>query len=218
MAIANTNSVAVANWSTSNPATASFDCSGGDILIVECFFASATTAATATYNGVSMTQLTFGTDAGGNKNAVFYLVNPASGSNTISISRTGGGNTSAVAAAYSGVDTSAPIDASAFDSGSNTLVSSFSCTNVTVGDANNWFIACFRPDGPIANTTSSEVSERISCATVPASIFDSNGTIGSTGSQNITFNMSPSRRIWGITTISLQVAAAAASRRIFSIT
>ena len=192
-----------------NPLTTSFDCSGGDFLVVGAFTNSSTTNLTATYNGVSMTRLTFGGDAsGGNKNAFFYLANPASGSNTLSLTRTGGTNIAYAVGAYSGVDTTSPIDASVFDAGINST--SFTSSSVTVSDADNWAMATFRnTDNP--SLSSSQVSLRVRTTVVYEELWDSNGTIGSTGSYSVTYTISPSGRFDGHSLVIVNAAAAAAA-------
>lgn len=202
MAIARTNSAAIANWSTSNPATASFDCSGGDFLVIGVFTNGATSALSATYNGVSMTQLSFFSD-GSNKNAMFYLANPASGSNTISVTRTGGSNMSIVAAAYSGVDQTTPIDASVTKTRSS---SPFVSPNITVSDSNNWLVATFRREQNVT-ITSSDMTKVVASTIVFEEIWDSNSTV-SAGTQNVTYTFSTGD-LSGYTMISLQAAGAA---------
>jgi len=170
------------------------------------FTNSSATDLSATYNGVAMTRLSFFADASGsNKNAVFYLVNPSSGTNTVSVTRTGGANMSIVASAYSGVDTSSPIDDSVTDAGTSST--SFTSSAVTVSDADNWLIGAFRDtDGRVASST--QLTQRVASSTVSEEIWDSNGAIGSTGSQTVTYTITPSGRLDGHTLISLAVGSA----------
>jgi len=211
MAIANTTSASIANWSSSNPATASFDCSGGDFLYVTLFGNGSMSAVSATYNGVALTLLHLTADAEGNKQAVFYLANPASGSNTLSVSRTGGSNLSIVASAYSGTDTTTPIDNWTFDGGGTGLTTK--SVSVTVGDADNWLLGSFRYEG---TWTGTNTTQRVASSTVLEAIWDTNGTIGSTGSVTETWT-SGGFRLVGITLTSLAVAAAAGGSSIKSI-
>jgi len=210
MAIANTASADLGSWTANNPRNVSFDCSGGNILFVAVFTNNTVTDLTATYNGVSMTRLTFGSDASGsNKNALFYLVNPASGSNTVSVTRTGGANMSIVGSAYSGVDTSDPIDDYVFNAGVNSTT--FTSSAVTVSDADNWLVASFRrTDNYTFSTTTLSLRIR-NAATVFEEIWDSNAVVGSTGSKTVSYTWSPSGRFDGHTLVSLNVASAPAS-------
>lgn len=72
---------------------------------------------TATYNSVSMTSAILKVTSGGSilKAQIFYLVSPAAGSNTLSISSTGsiGDVLGFGSISLAGVDTSNPIDATA---------------------------------------------------------------------------------------------------------
>lgn len=208
MAIAYTNSAVIANWSTANPATASFDCSGGDILFVGVFGNGAMTAVSATYNGVAMTQLFYmnGTDGGSNDQVVFYLVNPASGSNTLSVSRTGGANLSIVASSYSGVDTTTPIDAYSTE-GSNSTATTHASNSTTVGSSNNWLVGLHR-DTDLRITTADILTIRASTTTVSEEVWDSNGTV-SAGSHTVTYTLSPAGRVHGVSLISINAAATA---------
>lgn len=206
MAIAYDNSAVVASWTTSSPATASFTCTGTDrILFVAVMTGGGGSAApsAATYNGVAMTELGTVTDADGNKNTLLYLVAPATGSNTISITRGGGTRMSIVAASYTGVDQTTPIDDSSTDAGQSSTASSFTSSAVTVGSADNWLIGSFRDVTKVAYS-SSDVSQRIASITVEEEIWDSNATV-STGSQTVTYT-STGGQIHGHTLISLAAA------------
>jgi len=201
MSIANTNSASIAAWSASNPATASFDCSGGDILIVGVFTNGSTSALSVTYNGVSLTQLALITDAGNNKQGFYYLVNPSSGSNTLSVTRTGGTNVSVVASSYSGVDTANPIDDYSTDTGTS-ATTSWTCSSVTVSNANNWLVSTLR-DVDNHVTSSDNVTFRVNSGAVLEELYDSYGAVGSTGSINVTYTISPASRLHGHVLISL---------------
>jgi hypothetical protein len=207
------NSGSIANWSTSNPATASFTCSGSDrILFVGVFTNGTVTALSATYNGVSMTQLAFFTDANtptGNKQAVFYMVNPPTGSNTVSVTRTGGANMSIIAASYNGVDQSNPIDAHVTDAGTGTAPS-FTTSSVTVSNSDNWLVGLFR-DVDNKVTSANILSFVASTSTVFEEVWDSNGAAGA-GSKSVTYTISPTDgRLHGHTLISLNIASLASS-------
>ncbi|MFC1656577.1 BspA family leucine-rich repeat surface protein [Patescibacteria group bacterium] len=98
----------------SNPVTFAFDCNGSDLLVVGLsLFDSDAGVGTPTYNSVSMTDSGQGTITEGIRNVqMWYLVNPASGSNNISIPNTSGKGIAIMASAWSGVDTSDPFDTS----------------------------------------------------------------------------------------------------------
>lgn len=134
MAIAyDTKTEAQTSGSGVNPLNFSHTCSGSDrFLYVAVTTINRSATPTATYNGVSMTPVytnipVFSTTW---EHAGFYLVNPASGSNTVSISCTvGSGNNTirAGATSYTGVDQTTPIlatnSASSPGTGNNMLIS-----------------------------------------------------------------------------------------------
>lgn len=207
MAIAFDTYTAIANWSSSNPATGLHTCTGTErFLWVTGFFNSAPSAVSATYNGVSLTQVSFFNDGTGNWQWTGYLIAPATGSNTLSVTRTGGGNMSISCSSYTGVDQTTPIDDSATDvfKASST---SHTTASVTVGNANNWLINGFRNvDG--RTITSSTATFRGKTSIVIEEHWDSNGTVA-TGTQSITYTLSPAGR-WGPSTLVSLAAAAAA--------
>ena len=101
--------------STANPVTMSFDCAGGDLLVVKVFTISATRGgAVPTFNSVNMTDSSEGSVSSGSEANVelFYLASPSSGAQTISVPNTGGAGVSLIVSAWSGVDTTDPFDTS----------------------------------------------------------------------------------------------------------
>lgn len=209
MAIANTASASIANWLSSNPVTTAFDCNGGDVLFVAIFTTSTVTNMTATYNGTSMTLVgSVVVDADNNKNYVFYLSEPDSGSNNIVVTRTGSGNMSIVASSYSGVDTINPIDDYVQDVGHSLSSTSFTSSSLTVSNADNWLLTFLRDNA--TSLSSSDVSLRVNSTTVFEEIWDTNGPIGATGSQNVVYSQTGGK-VMGHTLVSLNVAASVAS-------
>jgi len=204
MALAQDSSVSVSDWSGSNPVSANITTTDNDtVLFVSIMTNGAVTALSVTHNGTPMKQLYFETDAGSNKHGFFYLENPDAGTNSISITRTGGANIAAVAASYTGVNTECPIDGSSYSTGSNTAVATYTTNAFNVSNANNWVVSGLRLDN--TSFTSTELTLLINSTTVFEAIYDSNGTWGTTGSDNVTYNVSPSARLWGITALSLPV-------------
>jgi len=70
-----------------------------------------TTVSAVTYNGVAMTQEIVLSNSG-NYIYIFYLVNPATGSNTISVTTASGSDVTILAAVYENVDQVTPLGAS----------------------------------------------------------------------------------------------------------
>ncbi len=107
--------------SAAQPVTMTFDCNGGEILILHLVEKDGASAGGSrgggapTYNGIAMTASPEGQVADGSEMTVefWYLVNPASGSNTLSIPNTASGiYLVPICTAWTGVDTSDPLDTS----------------------------------------------------------------------------------------------------------
>lgn len=138
----------------------SFTTSGSNrLLLVGIGWAedSSNTVDTITYNGVTLTKIgeVLNYSSGGNPRsiALYYLINPASGSNTLAITRSTSTNGFyAYAASYTGVLQSGALDAS--DTGSTTTGDTYadSLTSVTDGCWHLWFVGAFN-DIPTAGAS-----------------------------------------------------------------
>lgn len=155
-----------------------------------------------TYNGVAMTSLgtyTYGLRGG----QLWYLLNPASGANTVSISHTGAVFTIGVAASYTGVKQSGQPDAAI---NTQTTASGTSLTaTVTVTATGSWLVTGTITEGN-ALTAGTGATLRITGSNVAVALFDSNGSPG-TGSQSMTINESPANQ-FAIGMVSFAPAAA----------
>jgi len=167
----------------------SFNNVAGNLLIVGCVDDAISTIS-VTYNGVSMTSVGSTNDGSGFvKVQLFYLMSPATGSNTLTATRTTGTGGFAVhAVSYSGAGTASQPDS--FNTGSN---SSTSLTvSTTVVNPNSWLVGIWTANsgslsagtGATARGADSGASGQIGATR----FFDSNGTVG-TGSQSMTVNM-----------------------------
>jgi hypothetical protein len=108
-------------------------CSGSNRLLLVGFRSPSTTL-TASYNGVAMTRLgTYYTLGAGDYDHVFYLLNPASGTNSITTSSPGSGTTYGQAVSYTGVKQSGQPNASSSAHGSSTSPSTSVDTGTTDG-------------------------------------------------------------------------------------
>ena len=123
---------------SSSPETWSHTCTGDDrILIVSGMTGTGSDEVTGiTYNGVSMTKIT--SIQGGNTRYIssWYLIAPATGSNTISASFSGS-YFAGIATSYTGAKQSAQPDASATETASSVTLLS---TDVTTVADNSWLI------------------------------------------------------------------------------
>jgi len=142
-----------------------------------------------TYNGVAMTQQLAPTGAG--NLAVYSLLNPATGSNTVAATGMGGSTSvMVIAVSYTGVKQSAFPDSKNNDT-TNTNVRTLATTVVA---ANCWLINCgagtVDVSNPVINTNRTNRKSQTN-ANVPFTPFalvagDSNATV-STGSQSTIF-------------------------------
>ena len=110
-----------------------------NILVIQCggYPRSAGAYTGATYDSVAMTQLLHGwSDGNRTTHAIYYLVNPSTGSNTITVTNTGTGvHFAGLSVSYFGVDQISPIlDTQAVATAAE-ATSSFSKTMTTVAGA-----------------------------------------------------------------------------------
>lgn len=145
-----------------------------------------------TYNGVSMTLLNSvaRTSTFGSTVYIYYLLSPATGSNTVSISKTSGTAYTSIAASYTGVSQSGMPDSS--NTGSTINDGGPATVSTTVVASDCWLIgAGGEISGVGANPSTDKTDRRISTFTSVVSYglvwADSNATVG-TGSQSITFS------------------------------
>lgn len=139
MAIAQT-ATKTQGYSQANPVTMTFDCAGGDLLVLGLgVYAVDRTGGAPTYDGVPMTaspegQVRHIADQSGVE--MWYLVSPAAGNNVISIPNTGTRFLTPTASAWSGVDTVDPFDTS----NSGSALSANPSVAVTTAAANELII------------------------------------------------------------------------------
>jgi len=154
----------------------SFDCSAGDILIAFAERQNANSQ-TCTYNGVSMTLIGTGNNGGTLNTDVFYLVAPASGSNTLASSGTGSTYRALLAVAYSGAKQTGQPDASAFPAGSS---GTSKTTAITTVAANSWIVGLYNNDngGTVtANNSAVKIGSTFGNPGAVDMIWDTNAAI-----------------------------------------
>ena len=105
--------------------TFAFDCTGGNYLLVPCRDEAGSTITGVTYNGVALSQLAFADrSTGGMRLYMYGLLNPATGSNNVIITRTGASNRiDGFAAAVSGAKTTQPANTFSGNNGTSTTTS-----------------------------------------------------------------------------------------------
>lgn len=184
MAIAYDSSSLGPNPPATAPQTWSHTCSGSDRLLVVGAVSLNDTVTGVTYNGTSMTFIakTSYPGAGRQGVAMYYLLNPATGTNTISVN--GSGNVTGFASSYTGVNQSSQPDSSAVTNPANASSITMTTTVVATGC---WLVAV-QADAAGGETAGSGTTIR---QTHPfgLTISDSNGTVG-TGSQSLIINWS----------------------------
>ena len=162
-------------------------CSGVNrFLVVVVTDLNATTTGVK-YNGVAMTLLNTQTGYG---ESFWYLVNPASGTNDVVVTKSAGAaSVGAVAASYTGVNQTTPIDSQSATTNSTTASVSASTTVVA---SNCWVIGVTSENNDSnLNTVSGNLTQRVnqnwyaSSNQLVALIYDSNATVSS-GSNTVT--------------------------------
>lgn len=130
MAIAFDNATGTNTTGATNPLTFAHTCTGSNLLLIVVTMAEAFPPAASvtgvTYNSVAMTEMTgFGglySDAGLDVRLQgWFLVAPATGSNTVSVTYSAGsGSRAAISASFTGVDQSTPLENGTNSTGTST--------------------------------------------------------------------------------------------------
>jgi hypothetical protein len=189
-------------------ATFAHTCSGSDRFLVVAggFFGTGT--GTATYNGVSMTQVVSGNMYTNTGNLVmFFLANPASGSHNVVVTPTNSGdNTVFCASSYTGaIQSSSNADATA----TNTGDSGSATVSVTTSADNCWVIGSWRNSGTTSTAGSGTTIEVVNASGASSSmgICDNNTAKTPAGSVTLTVGTNTSNK-WGMVGASFAPASA----------
>jgi hypothetical protein len=181
------------------------------IAILTEYDASGQTIGTATFNGTSMTKIFTSdiVDVDTDHANAFYLLSPPSASSTIAL--TNGASTAirASVACYYGVrSTSQPDNKNSTFGHSASSVGAQSLTVTTVA-ANDWVIAGAGNNNNLTETAGSGTTQRVASG-VPNQqrMFDTNGTVGASGTINVTYGASGGS--WSI--VGVAIAPATATR------
>ena len=204
-------------FDTSSQGTAGADpsgshtCTGSDRLLIVIVGSATDTNTGVTYNGVAMTQVTATSYPGAGYQGLkmWYLNNPASGSNTIAVTSSNAG-TNYTAQSFTGCDqTSSVVDSSAVNNNATGTTSLTVTTTVVAsncwlvgGSSNNQGTEVF---GGTGTTVRQYTGQGGACG-------DSNATV-STGSQSLIFTQPGSTLFRGIImSIAPSTAVAGATR------
>lgn len=103
--------IAFDNSTASSSASYSHTCTGSNLILWVHVGSFTATTSSVTYNGVSMTKAVDSGLQDGAYNTLWYLINPATGSNTVAITVSGGSLWGSEAASYTGAKQSGQPDA-----------------------------------------------------------------------------------------------------------
>ncbi len=163
-------------------------------------------APTATYGGVSMTNVSHGLSTGGGGAWIntFILTGYTPGTANIVVTwPSGNAHMNLIGSSYDGVNQATPVTASTTQaSQSGTTVTD----TVSVSTANSWLADCVRGSDATLSSGSGTTARQNNTVT---GIGDSNGTVG-TGSQSLNWTFSPSQ-FFATTIIALAPVAAPAA-------
>lgn len=215
-------SFAIANESATNGSSAgsatvtySYAISGSNRYIAISGAGDGTiSGSSASYNSVPATGLTITqwipAVRGSN---LFFLANPTTGTNNVSVTMTGATATTwSVAANYSGAQQTTPPDSSNF--GTGTAVSTYTLATTVVG-SNCWLIAAVAGTRPTASAGAQTFIRALWNSDNETMMLDSNGTVG-TGSQALTTTYSPAAS-WGSGIISISPAITSQIKKVSSV-
>lgn len=179
-----------------NP-TWSFNNVAGSFLVVGFAVNKNTDVVTGvTYNGVAMSlALSFASPTSNNEYSyLYYLVNPATGTNTISITVSTSSTVHAGFASYTGVDLTSPIDGT--DTASLTEGAGSTIVETIVSTANNCWMCAF--SGLQRASTASTNSTERGGVSGGGKYYDSNGAITPAGSFSMTQNIASNGPATGV--------------------
>ena len=191
--------------------TKSFDCSGGNFLLVFAWKQQNFNASdTCTYNGTSMTyigQCNEGTSTGALQ--VYYLKSPSSGANNIVFTlNSGSAYIRMIAVAYSGTNTTTQPDGSNFANKNN------ASGTITVTTANSWVVSVFVDRDTLASATGTGVlnsTNIVKDTDIQLGLWDSNTGVSAGASQSYGVTGNSTAQPYYICAISVAPAGAAPS-------
>jgi hypothetical protein len=167
----------------------SHTCTGSNrILFVSCMSNTSDDLTGVTYNSVSMTQVgKIQLPSSGRWQYLYYLIAPATGSNTITVTASGTTFLQGTATSYTGAKQSGQPDSSNTNSGTSTSITA----STTVVASNCWLVM---GSGDNVGGESAGAGTTLRNSTNGNAISDSNATV-STGSQSLALTISSGR--WG---------------------
>ena len=155
---------------------------------------------TATYAGVSMTQVQVATSPGGINSYLFVLANPASGANNVILTRSGGTFIVGGSASFTNVDQSTPVDVSVSETNTTSTTVLTTLTTLTDGA---WTVANWREDVGRALTPDSGTTEIFDGGGLGWHFVRSTNAITTAGSTSLGGSISTATT-WGETMLALR--------------
>lgn len=169
---------------TTSPRDHSHTVTGTDTILFVVTFSQGTVSG-VTYNGVAMTSLgTYGYTVPTGNGTMWYLINPTTGTNTVSITHSGS-FTIGVSASYTGAQQSGQPDATIQTNTSNSTTTL--TNNITVVKNGSWLLTGGVWEGAGSLSAGSNTFLRQDGSNPAVSLFDSNGD-QSPGSKSQTTN------------------------------
>ena len=208
MAIAFDAKSALGAFSASSPVTWSHTCTGSDrILFVIAYATGGDNFTSGTYNSVALTEIAKVDRGDGRYINLLYLINPASGSNTVSLSYGGAGLYHGIASSYTGAKQSGVPDASVTNTAADTSVTG---TVTTVAD-NTWLVGCYSSStgGTISAGANTLLRQGATNSGPDTYLIDSNSLQTPAGSKSMTCNVTSPGLDLGIVVASFAPAVAA---------
>lgn len=170
----------------------SHTCTGSDIILLVGAYALSDTVSSVTYNGVSMTLIGKTTFPGSGRQGayLYYLINPATGSHTVSVT----GGTGIGSASYTGAKQTGQPDSSNTGTQTGTAIT----MTTTVVASNCWLVGVEAdPNGGETAGAGTTIRGTDGNGLVFA---DSNGVVG-TGSQSLVVNHGNGASAWVVASI-----------------
>lgn len=186
--------------------TTSHTCTGSDLILFVGAWTRGTNAPTATYNGVSMTQISsrVGPISGdGDYVSLFYLIAPATGTNNIVVSLSASNLIATIGVSYTGAKQSSQPDASNTYGPTSATTDNVSVT--TVAD-NAWGIMVGRTNGTGSIAAGTGTTLRRNAGAGLFQMFDSGGAKTPAGTLTLQGTHSSSTSIYVMASFSPAVA------------
>lgn len=171
-----------------SPKTVSYPCTGANRALVVLAYNDTNTTDNVsgiTYNGVSMSRQSFSAGSGITGVSLYTLLNPASGTNNLTVTWSGGGLGRILAASFVGVDQTNGINAQ----NTNGAAATTTVTNsITTSVAGIWGASLIVNASGTAAASTNINAVRVSSANY--SIGDSDGSLGAAGTYSLTWTQS----------------------------